>query len=260
MSHSGGGATLVIVPAFNEAENVGRVVEEVLAGAEPVQLLVVDDGSDDATAEVAAAAGARVLRLPFNCGIGASVQAGLRVGIEEGCAHLVRIDGDGQHDPAVLPALLAPLREGRADFVIGSRYVVGEGFQSTSARRVGIRWFSALLELTCRLRVSDPTSGCWAANERAATLLAGESSSDYPEVDSLVRLARNGCTIVEVPTSMRPRHAGRSSIGGGRALYYMVKVTIALLIGRIRSRTQEAAPGVGSADGAKASAEDRTHR
>jgi glycosyltransferase involved in cell wall biosynthesis len=231
--------TLVIVPAFNEAATITGVIEELQTCAEPVDVLVIDDGSTDATAGAAVEAGARVLRLPFNCGIGAGVQAGLRAalgGLDRDYAAVARIDGDGQHDPAVLSELLAALREGPADFAIGSRYVTGEGFQSTAARRAGTRWFSLLLDLVCRLQIRDPTSGCWAANPRAAALLAAESSSDYPEVDSLVRLARYGCVIVEVPTIMRARVAGHTSIAGPRALYYMVKVTIALLVGRVRSR------------------------
>jgi len=226
---------LVVVPAYNEVGNVGRVVEETRACREPFAILVVDDGSVDGTGAAAVAAGARVLRLPFNCGIGASVQAGLRLGVEGGYRIIARIDGDGQHDPAVLPDLLAPIRDGRADFVIGSRYLNGEGFQSTSARRMGIRWFTTLLQAVCGIRVSDPTSGCWAANERAAALLAEEYSSDYPEVDALVRLARSGCAICDVPTRMRERPSGSSSIGRLDGFYYMAKVTIALLIARIRS-------------------------
>ncbi len=227
---------LVVVPAYNEVGNVGRVVEETRRCSEPVTILVIDDGSVDGTGAAAAKAGASVLQLPFNCGIGASVQAGLRCGVERGCHIIARIDGDGQHDPAVLPKLLAPLRDGSADFVIGSRYLTNEGFQSTSARRMGIRWFATLLRLTCGIRVSDPTSGCWAANERAAVLLAEEYSSDYPEVDALVRLARSGFEIREVPTRMRERPSGNSSIGRLDGLYYMAKVTIALLVARIRPK------------------------
>ncbi len=227
---------MVVVPAYNEVGNVGRVVEETLACSERVAILVIDDGSTDGSGAAAAAAGADVLRLPFNCGIGASVQAGLRVGVDLGYRIVARIDGDGQHDPEILPKLLAPLRDGSADFVIGSRYVTHEGFQSTSARRMGIRWFSTLLQMTCGIRVTDPTSGCWAANERAAALLAEEYSSDYPEVDALVRLARGGFAIREVPTRMRERATGNSSIGRLDGLYYMAKVTIALLIARIRSK------------------------
>ncbi|MFP8879194.1 MAG: glycosyltransferase family 2 protein [Myxococcota bacterium] len=227
---------MVVVPAYNEVGNVRRVIEETLACHERVAILVVDDGSSDGTDAAAAAAGANVLRLPFNCGIGASVQAGLRVAVDLGYRIIARIDGDGQHDPAVLPNLLAPLRDGSADFVIGSRYVTKEGFQSTSVRRMGIRWFSTLLRVTCGIRVSDPTSGCWAANERAAALLVEEYSSDYPEVDALVRLARSGFVIRDVPTRMRERPSGSSSIGRLDGLYYMAKVTIALLIALVRPK------------------------
>ena len=231
---------LLVVPAWNEAGGVGRVVAEARALAERPDVLVIDDGSRDATAAVAAAAGARVVRMPFNCGIGAAVQTGLRFGLERGYAVIARFDGDGQHDPRALAALLAPLAAGTADFVLGSRYLTGEGFQSGAARRVGIRWFSALLRFACGLHVTDPTSGCWAANRRAAEVLAIEYASDYPEVDSIVHLAKRGCRIAEVPVAMREREAGVSSIAGLRALYYMLKVTLALLVGQLRGR---AGPG-----------------
>jgi len=228
--------TLVIVPAFNEAGNVGRVVSEARAMAEAADVLVIDDGSSDGTADEARAAGARVVRLPFNCGIGAAVQTGLRFALEEGYTFAVRLDGDGQHDPRALAALLAPLEVARADFVIGSRYLERQGFQSSPARRLGSRWFSVLLRLACGQHVSDPTSGLWAAERRAAALLAAEYASDYPEVDAVVRLAAHGCVIAEVPVTMRARSTGRSSIDAPRALYYMLKVTIALAVGRFRPR------------------------
>ena len=227
---------LLVVPAWNEAGSVGRVVAEARALPERPEVLVIDDGSFDATAAVAAAAGGRVVRMPFNCGIGAAVQAGLRFGLERGHTVIARFDGDGQHDPHALAALLAPLAAGTADFVLGSRYLTGEGFQSGAARRAGIHWFGMLLELVCGLKVTDPTSGCWAANRRAAEVLAIEYASDYPEVDSIVHLAKRGCRIAEVPVAMRERESGRSSIAGLGALYYMIKVTLALLAAQLRGR------------------------
>jgi len=226
--------TLVVVPAFNEEGNVGHLLRELETLPLPLDAVVVDDGSVDGTAAAAAAAGARVLRLPFNCGIGAAVQTGLRLALDEGYARTARLDGDGQHDPRALAALLAPIDAASADMVIGSRYLDRQGFQSSPARRVGSRWFSALLRVVCGQRISDPTSGLWAANARATAILAAEYASDYPEVDAVVHLVRQGCTIAEVPVVMRARHAGRSSIDAPRALYYMLKVTIALAAGRLR--------------------------
>jgi glycosyltransferase involved in cell wall biosynthesis len=164
------------------------------------------------------------------------VQTGIRLALDEGYDFVARLDGDGLHDARVLPALLAFLQSGQADFVVGSRYVEREGFQSSATRRLGSRWFRLLLRLACGQQVSDPTSGLWAANRRAAVLLAAEYASDYPEVDALVLLARSGCRIVEVPTVMRERAAGTSSINAPRALYYMLKVTVALGIGSLRPR------------------------
>ena len=225
--------TLVVVPAFNEAASVGRVVAEACALPQAPDIVVIDDGSSDGTGT---GVDARVVRLPFNCGIGAAVQTGIRLALDDGYDFVARLDGDGQHDARVLPALLALLQSGQADFVVGSRYVEREGFQSSATRRLGSRWFRLLLRLACGQQVSDPTSGLWAANRRAAVLLAAEYASDYPEVDALVLLARSGCRIVEVPTVMRERAAGTSSINAPRALYYMLKVTVALGIGSLRSR------------------------
>jgi glycosyltransferase involved in cell wall biosynthesis len=225
--------TLVVVPAFNEAATVGRVVAEVRALPQAPDVVVVDDGSSDGTG---AGVDARIVRLPFNCGIGAAVQTGLRLALADGYDLVARLDGDGQHDARVLPALLAVIETGQADFVVGSRYVDREGFQSSMLRRIGSRWFRVLLRLACGQQVSDPTSGLWAANRRAAALLAVDYASDYPEVDALVLLARSGCRIVEVPTVMRERTAGTSSINAPRALYYMLKVTVALGVGSLRPR------------------------
>ncbi len=227
---------LAVVPALNEAASVGHVIGELRALPEAPDVVVLDDGSSDQTSAVAAAAGARVVRMPFNCGIGATVQAGLRMADREGYDAVVRVDGDGQHAARDVPLLLRCLREERADFVVGSRYLEGDGYQGTAARRLGIRWFSGLLRLLCGIRSTDPTSGFWAANRTAMKVLLAECSADYPEVDELVYLARNGCKIREVAVTMRARTAGRSSIEGRVTFYYMAKVTVALLTGRMRNR------------------------
>lgn len=225
---------LVVLPAYNEADNIREVIRELKILCPTPDLLIVDDGSVDDTAEVAQSMGARVLQMPFNCGIGASVQAGLSWGLARGYSLIARLDGDGQHDPAALKALRVPIDSGEADFVLGSRYLEREGFISTFPRRLGRRWFTLLLRLLCGLRITDPTSGCWIANRNAAKVLHLEHSFDYPEVDSLVHLHRSRCTIREIPVIMRSRTSGRSSIDGPKVLYYMLKVTLALIIGRVR--------------------------
>lgn len=223
----------VILPAYEEAASIAAVVREVRRACPQAEILVVDDGSEDATGEQARAAGARVLKLPFNCGIGGAVQAGLSLALAGDSELFARLDGDGQHDPGDLPRLLARFEGGECDFVLGSRFLRAEGFQTTALRRAGSRWFSTLLRLICRLRVSDPTSGFWLANRAAAEVLHDRYASDYPEVDSLVHLAGRGLRIAEEPVTMRERGAGRSSIDAAAAVYYMIKVTLALLMVRI---------------------------
>lgn len=227
---------LAIVPAFNEAESLPGLLSEIASLPDPPDVLVVDDGSTDGTAAIAEQAGARVLQLAYNCGIGASVQAGILWGLDRNYDVIARFDGDGQHDPSALAALKEAVTGEEADFVVGSRYLEGRGFQSTPLRRLGSRWFAFLLRSVAGLRVTDPTSGFWIGNRRAMTVLAEDYAADYPEVDSLVRLQRAGCRVRERPVEMRARTGGRSSIDALRAAYYMFKVTIALVIGRVEQR------------------------
>jgi glycosyltransferase involved in cell wall biosynthesis len=226
-----------IVPAFDEAPDIARVVRGLRELDPRPDVFVVDDGSRDATAKEAKRAGATVLQLPFNCGIGAAVQTGLLAALARDFERVVRLDGDAQHDPEDLVRLLSALDAG-ADFVIGSRHLEHEGFQTTRPRRLGIRWFSGLIQALCGLRITDPTSGFWAANRKAAEVLAAQTASDYPEVDSLIQLWRAGLEIREVPVRMLPRTTGASSIVGLGSLYYMIKVTVALLAVRLGPRRE----------------------
>ena len=224
---------MFVIPALNEAATIAAVVSGARAAAPGAMVVVVDDGSTDRTAERAAGAGAVVLRLPFNCGIGTAVQLGLRFAVAQGAERVVRLDGDGQHDPADAARLLAALADG-ADYALGSRFRGGApaSWRTSLVRRLGIRWFAAALRLAGARGISDPTSGFFAANVRAARFLAEHYASDYPEVDAVVRLARRGFRLVEVPVAMRARGGGVSSIGPLGAVTYMVKVTVALLFGR----------------------------
>lgn len=226
--------TLLIIPAFNEGHSIQGVVYAVRPYVDG-DIVVIDDGSEDDTAALARAAGAGVLRHPCNLGIGAAVQTGFLYGLHNGYDYVVRQDGDGQHDPAQIPRLLDELRQGNADIVVGSRFLAREGYQSTLVRRIGI----FILGIVSRLvgtRVTDPTSGYWAVNRRALTVLARSHPDDYPETEALAMASRAGCRVVEVPVIMYARIAGRSSIGAIHSGFFMLKVVLALLVGRLRPR------------------------
>lgn len=229
---------LAIVPALNEERNLPRVLERLRRDAPEWDVCVVDDGSSDATAAVARSGGAVVLRLPHNLGIGGAVQTGYLWACEHGYEVAAQIDGDGQHDPQFLHAALAPIQSGKADLVIGSRYLGSGGFRSTALRRAGIRYLSWFLRLRCGARVTDPTSGFRLAGRRAVELFAAHYPSDYPEPEAIAVALRSGLTVTEVPVAMQGREHGVSSIGAGGTLYYLLKVSLALLILPRRPRVQ----------------------
>ena len=227
---------IAIVPALNEETAIAQVINEIRAYDAELEIVVIDDGSPDRTAQVARAAGAHVLRLPFNLGIGGAVQTGFRYAYENGFELAVRVDGDGQHDPAQLSAVVDPVVRGDADIVVGSRYLGrgGEGYRSTAPRRIGIRILAGVVSLLTRQRITDPTSGFQALNRKAITLFAVDYPHDYPEVEALVLLQRHRLRLSEVPIAMRQRAGGRSSIRTLHTAYYMVKVLLALFVGSFR--------------------------
>ncbi len=232
------GRIIAIVPAFDEEGAIGGVVEGILAVDSRIDVLVVDDASTDGTADAARAAGADVVRLPYNVGIGGTVQTGFKAALQWGYDIAVRLDGDGQHDPAELAKLLAPVERDEADIVTGSRFMDGDAsYRPPLARRVGIIWFAWLVSALTRRRMTDTTSGFQAFNRRAIALFAEDYPSDYPEVESSLLIARRRLRFVEVRVSMREREHGRSSITVVRSMYYVLKVTLALLVATARKPT-----------------------
>jgi glycosyltransferase involved in cell wall biosynthesis len=225
---------VVIVPALNEEGCVGRVIEEIRAFDPGFEIVVVDDGSRDRTAQVAAACGAHVVRLPFNLGIGGAMQTGFRYAWEHGFDVAVQVDGDGQHDPQQLPKILEPLLDGRADLVVGSRFAGVGGYRAPLSRRVGIQVFAWTVSLLVRQKVTDTTSGFRALNRLGIALFAADYPHDYPEVEATVMAHRHRLRLCEVPVAMRERAAGRSSINAFGSVYYMVKVLLALFVGLFR--------------------------
>ena len=229
------GRVIAIVPALNEEGAIGAVVDEIRAHDPAFDVVVIDDGSADDTAGVAAAHGAAVVRLPFNLGIGGAVQTGFKYALEHGYQLAVRLDGDGQHDPAELAKLLDPVRRGEADIVTGSRFVDSDGaYRPPFSRRIGITWFAKIVSLLTRQRVTDTTSGFQALNERGIALFAGDYPSDYPEVEAIVLVFKHRLRLAEEPVQMRVREHGESSITFIRSIYYMLKVTLALFVAMVR--------------------------
>jgi glycosyltransferase involved in cell wall biosynthesis len=227
---------LAIIPAFNEQEAIGKVVDEVFAFDPTLDVLVVDDASYDNTRERAQEHGARVVRLPFNLGIGGAVQAGFKYAANKGYDVVVRVDGDGQHDPAELGPLIEVVLAGRADICVGTRFAGGDGYRSSAARRVGIRLLARTVSLLTHQRVTDTTSGFQVLNRKAIELFAQDYPHDYPEVEAAVMVHKHRLRLVEVPVRMRERAGGRSSIRGARTVYYMAKVMLAILIGALRRK------------------------
>ena len=227
---------VAIVPALNEEHSIGRVIDELRAFDPGLDVVVVDDGSVDGTSRAAAARGARVLRLPFNLGIGGAVQTGFRFAFEYDYDIAVRVDGDGQHDPAQLGRVLEPVLRGDADIAVGSRFAAdgATGYRSSRSRRIGILLLAWIVSRIVGRRVTDTTSGFQALNREGIALFARDYPHDYPEVEATVMVFRHRLRLLEVPVEMRERGGGRSSITALRSIYYMVKVLLAIFVGLFR--------------------------
>lgn len=226
---------LVIVPAFNEQEIVGLTVSEIRERVPDAEILVVDDGSTDQTGARAAQAGATVARLPFNLGVGGAMRLGYRYAVERGCEYAIQIDADGQHDPAFISRLTAPLDHGY-DVVIGARFA-GEGdYQMTGPRRLASKMLSGALSRVCGTTLTDPTSGYRATSRRACEIFARDYPVEYlgDTVEVLALATRNGLVITQVPVSMRPRATGHPSHSPAKATLYLARACVALSMALLR--------------------------
>ncbi len=228
---------LAVVPAYNESATIVDVIEALRRDAPEFDTLVVDDGSTDSTEVLAQAAGAKVLKLPFNVGIGGAVQTGFVYAREHGYDFLAQVDADGQHDAEQLERLIAAMQEQDADVVCGSRFLTDDHrYPAPISRRTGIHIFAFLLSRIVGTRVSDPTSGFRLYNRRAIELFALDYPHDYPEVEAVLILHHNRLRMSETPVRMYTRGGGVSSISTGKSAYYMLKVLLALFVGLGRRR------------------------
>lgn len=238
LSLPAGQRLLVIIPALNEEASLPHVIAIVRSATPEADVLVINDGSRDNTARVAEQAGAQVVSLPYNLGIGAAMQTGFIFARDHNYDYAIQVDGDGQHDPHEIGEILAPILAGEAEVVAGARYIEDRGYITPWPRRLGIIILATLISIIVRRRVTDPTSGFRASNRKAILYCAETYPSDYPEPESVVQFARAGLRMREVPVTMNARYGGQSSITPVRSFYYMVKVILAIFIGVMRHTPQ----------------------
>lgn len=224
---------LIIIPAYNEAGNIENVVNNLITNYPQYDYIIINDGSRDNTEKICLQNHYEVLNLPINLGIGGAVQTGYCYARDNDYDMAVQIDGDGQHDVAFLEGMIRLIEDGQADVVIGSRFVEKEGFQSSKLRRTGISFLSGLARILTGVKVKDITSGYRLVNRRFIQIFAQDYPSDYPEPEAVVIAAVHGGRIAEYPVVMRERENGESSITFKRSVYYMIKVTLAMLIRRL---------------------------
>lgn len=225
---------LIIIPAYNEEANIEKTVRAIQKDAEGFDYVIINDCSVDKTRMICEENGFNVINLPINLGIGGAVQTGYRYAYEQGYDVAVQVDGDGQHDPEFLNIMAGYLIKNELDMVIGSRFIEKKGFQSSRARRIGINFFSALIKLLTGKRITDPTSGLRMIGRNVMAIFARDYPRDYPEPESVVAVLRQNLKVEEIPVIMHERMGGVSSISLKKSVYYMIKVTLAILIERIR--------------------------
>ena len=221
--------TLIIIPAYNEAKNLVGLLDGLNLVCPEYDLVVINDSSDDDTLAVCKERKVNVIDLPVNLGIGGAGQSGYRYALYNRYDAAVQVDGDGQHNPEYISTLLTKL-EGGADICIGSRFIAREGYQSSATRRFAIRYFSLLIRIFSGCRVTDPTSGFRACGRKALKLFATDYPQDYPEPESIINAAKHRLRVVEVPVVMNERREGKSSITRIKSMYYMIKVSLAIII------------------------------
>lgn len=224
---------LIIIPAYNEEKNIETVVKNLETNFPEYDYVVINDCSTDSTLQILEKNHFNYVSLPHNLGIGGAVQTGYMYARDYGYDIAIQLDGDGQHDPAYIKDIILPIENGDAEYVIGSRFIEHEGFQSSSTRRMGINILSGWIKMLCGKKVFDVTSGFRAVNRSCILHFASDYPQDYPEPKAIIDAVLHGVRITEVPVVMRERLGGESSITLWRSVYYMIKVSLDILLSRI---------------------------
>lgn len=224
---------LIIIPAYNEEKNIKKVVDNLRNNYSQFDYVVINDCSTDNTEKIIRENKYNYLNLPVNLGIGGGVQTGYKYALYNNYDIAIQMDGDGQHDPKYFNEIVKIIENNQADIVIGSRFINNEGFQSTIFRRLGINFLSLLIKIVSGTKIKDVTSGYRAVNKRFIKIYADEYSQDYPEPEAIVNAAMYDANILEYPVVMFERENGTSSISFLKSIYYMIKVSIGILMYRI---------------------------
>ncbi len=225
---------IIIIPAYNESANIVKTINAIRRSAEDFDYVIINDCSTDETRDICEANQFNIINLPINLGIGGAVQTGYRYAYEEGYDIAVQVDGDGQHDPRFLSRMAEYMESNGSDMIIGSRFINKEGFQSSGTRRIGIKYFTILIQILTGNKITDPTSGLRMVNRSVMKMFAYDYPKDYPEPESVVTVLRKGKKVDEIPVIMKAREGGVSSISPRKSVYYMLKVSLAILIECIR--------------------------
>ena len=229
--------TIILIPAYNEAEGLAELLRNISKSAPDADLLVVNDGSKDETAGKATESGATVLSHPFNMGYGVTIQTGYKFAYAHGYDYIVQIDGDGQHDPAFIEEMLAPVKSGEVDFTIGSRFLWYDSYRPSFSRRLAILFFRKLVTVIIGRNITDPTSGYQAFNRNVMEFFSTDVfPCDYPDADMLITLNLAGFSIREVPVRMYANPSGKTMHSGAKPLYYMFKMCLSILVTLLRKR------------------------
>ena len=225
---------LIIIPAYNESESIEKTVRDIIENAPSFDYVVINDCSTDNTRQICEDNGFNIVNLPVNLGIGGAVQTGYLYAERYGYEMAVQVDGDGQHDAKFVGEMAGYREKNDLDMVIGSRFIEKQGFQSSKARRIGINYFTGLIRLCTGQKITDPTSGLRLIGRRTIEQFAKKYPKDYPEPETVVAILKKGFKVAEIPVVMRERQGGSSSITLKKSVYYMVKVTLAILFENFR--------------------------
>lgn len=225
--------TLIIIPAYNEQENIKLIIDNLIKNYPQFDYVVINDCSVDNTKTILENNNYNHINLPVNLGIGGGIQTGYKYALEKGYDIAIQMDGDGQHDPKFLDEVIKPIEKGMADIVIGSRFIEKEGFQSTYLRRLGINFLSTLIKFVSGVKIKDVTSGYRAVNKKFIEIYAREYAQDYPEPEAIVKASMYNANILEYPVVMFERISGKSSISPLKSIYYMIKVSLSIILYRL---------------------------